>query len=134
MGKGLGKGIARGQRPVNTILPLAIVANLALLAVFKYASPLIDGWNALAGALLLAADVAGQFEPVLAGGRRVRQVQRDVPVGLRHRVPAGQVGEHLPVPGPPRVHVLDGELHVGDLTETFEPVDEPARVVALPFG
>ena len=45
-----------------------------------------------------------------AGGRGVRQVERHVVVGLRHRVPVRQVGLELArARPPPRVHVLDRE-------------------------
>lgn len=40
----------RGTRLIGYVLPAAVVGNLALLGLFKYTSPLIDGWNVATGA------------------------------------------------------------------------------------
>ena len=71
---------------------------------------------------------------VRAGRRGVRQVDRDVVVGLRHRVPVRQVGLDLAGArrGPPRVHVLDGEPDAGVVLAQGDPVGEAPGVLALP--
>ncbi|GMA87793.1 hypothetical protein GCM10025868_30430 [Angustibacter aerolatus] len=78
------------------------------------------------------AEGVGHVEQVAAGGRRVRQVERDVPVVVLGGVPPGQVGEDLAAAGAPGVHVLDGEVDAGALLELADAVDERPRVLALP--
>ena len=75
---------------------------------------------------------AAIWQGVGAGRRRVRQVERHVPVRLRDRVPARQVGQHLAVAGPPRVHVLDRERDPVLLRQPLHALDEAGGVVALP--
>lgn len=40
----------RERGPATPVLAIAIIANLLLLGLFKYAGPVIDGWNWIAGA------------------------------------------------------------------------------------
>ena len=67
-----------------------------------------------------------------AGGRGVREVDREVPVVVLGGVPVGGVGHHLAVAVAPREHVLDGEADVGLARHPPDAVDEVPRVVALP--
>ena len=69
---------------------------------------------------------------ILASGRAVRQVDRDVIVRLLERIPAGRIRLELALARPPRIHVLDS---VGDavlLLEVANSLDESAGVLALP--
>ena len=46
-----------------------------------------------------------------AGAGRVREVPRDGVVILPHGIPVREIGRRLPPTDPPRVHVLDGDMH-----------------------
>ena len=66
----------------------------------------------------------GHLHRVRPGGGGVRQVERDVVVGLADRVPVRQVGEHLAVARAPREHVLDRERDARVVLAQRHPVDE----------
>ncbi len=76
---------------------------------------------------------AHEFEGVLPGGGRMRQVEGQVIVVEVGRIPARAVGLEVAAAGrPPGVHVLDRDGHPAAGGQLTNALDETGRVAALP--